>query len=196
VKAKIDNVKAKIQDKEEKRPWPRPTLARRPVFGQLAASPTSSPLEGSPRQLSTSHDKPGPDWHVGLDARRENRHQRAWRNDTPRHACTTVGGHAGSPPRQEPSCWSDGLRGHHIAIISHSATRKRGRRHSSTLYDAHKPRLRLGRGGLGEVLGQTETNADYSEKKPSVTERTVKPGHAAAPTTKYHDSASMCPDGQ
>jgi hypothetical protein len=33
VKAKIDNVKAKIQDKEERRPWSRPTLARRPVFG-------------------------------------------------------------------------------------------------------------------------------------------------------------------
>jgi hypothetical protein len=37
VKVKIDNVKAKIQDKEEKEPWSRPTLARRLVFGQLAA---------------------------------------------------------------------------------------------------------------------------------------------------------------
>jgi hypothetical protein len=60
VKAKIDNVKAKIQDKEEKGPWSRPTLARRPVFGQLAASPTSSPLEGPPRQVSASHDKSPP----------------------------------------------------------------------------------------------------------------------------------------
>jgi hypothetical protein len=50
VKAKIDNVKAKIQDKEERRPWSRPTLARRPVFGQLVASRTSSPLEEPPRQ--------------------------------------------------------------------------------------------------------------------------------------------------
>jgi hypothetical protein len=47
VKAKIDNVKAKIQDKEKKEPWSRPTLARRLVFGQLAASPTSFPLEES-----------------------------------------------------------------------------------------------------------------------------------------------------
>jgi hypothetical protein len=47
VKAKIDNVKAKIQDKEEKEPWSRPTLARRPVFGQLATSPTSFPPEES-----------------------------------------------------------------------------------------------------------------------------------------------------
>jgi hypothetical protein len=57
VKAKIDNVKAKIQDKEEKRSWSRSTLARRPVFGQLAASPTSFPLEEPPRQVSTSHNK-------------------------------------------------------------------------------------------------------------------------------------------
>jgi hypothetical protein len=33
VKAKIDNVKAKIHDKEEERPWSKPTLARRPVSG-------------------------------------------------------------------------------------------------------------------------------------------------------------------
>jgi hypothetical protein len=60
VTAKIDNVKAKIQDKEERRPWSRPTLARRPVSGQLVASPTSSPLEGSLRQVSASHDKSPP----------------------------------------------------------------------------------------------------------------------------------------
>jgi hypothetical protein len=60
VKAKIDNIKAKIQAKEEKEPWSRPTLARRPVFGQLAASLTSSPLEGPPRQVSASHEKSPP----------------------------------------------------------------------------------------------------------------------------------------
>jgi hypothetical protein len=48
VKAKIDNVKAKIQDKEERRSWSRPTLARLPIFGQLAASLTSFPLEEPP----------------------------------------------------------------------------------------------------------------------------------------------------
>jgi hypothetical protein len=57
VKAKIDNVKAKIQDKEEKGPWSRPSLARRPVFSQLAASPTSFPLE---EPFSTSHEKSPP----------------------------------------------------------------------------------------------------------------------------------------
>jgi hypothetical protein len=54
VKAKIDNIKAKIEDKEEKGPWSRPTLA---FFDQLAASSTSSPLEGSPRQVSALHNK-------------------------------------------------------------------------------------------------------------------------------------------
>jgi hypothetical protein len=33
VKAKVDNVKAKIQDKQERGPWSRLTLARRPVLG-------------------------------------------------------------------------------------------------------------------------------------------------------------------
>jgi hypothetical protein len=42
VKAKIDNVKEKIQDKEEGSPWSRPTLARRLVSGQMAASLTIS----------------------------------------------------------------------------------------------------------------------------------------------------------
>jgi hypothetical protein len=57
VKAKIDNVKEKIHDKEERRSWSRPTLARHSVFGQLAASTTSFPLEEPPRQVSASHDK-------------------------------------------------------------------------------------------------------------------------------------------
>jgi hypothetical protein len=121
VKAKIDNVNTKIQNKEEKRSWSRPTLAIRPIFGQLVASPTSFPLEEPPRQVSshekspprttsldiarqvsTSHEKSGPDWYVGLDARHEHRHRRVWRNESPRHAGTTAGGHEGGLPRQEP----------------------------------------------------------------------------------------------
>jgi hypothetical protein len=90
VKAKIDNVKSKIQDKEEKGPWSRPSLARRPVFSQLAASPTSFPLkeplstshDKSPprtrslrlaREVSASHEKSGPDWYVGRGARHGHR---------------------------------------------------------------------------------------------------------------------------
>jgi hypothetical protein len=47
-------------------------------------------------------------------------------------------------------------------------------RHSSTLYDAHEPRLRLGRG----KLGHTKTSPNYSGRRPSVPEETVQPGHA------------------
>jgi hypothetical protein len=46
-------------------------------LGQLAASLTSSPLEGPPRQVSVSHEKSGPGWHVGPDAQRERHHRRA-----------------------------------------------------------------------------------------------------------------------
>jgi septal ring factor EnvC (AmiA/AmiB activator) len=91
VQAKIDNVKEKIQDKEEKEPWSRPTLARRLGFGQLAASPTSFPLEESlrlarqvsalhekfpphtrslhlAREVTATHEKSSSDWCVGPDA--------------------------------------------------------------------------------------------------------------------------------
>jgi hypothetical protein len=40
------------------------------------------------------------------------------------------------------------------SIISHSTTRKLSPRHSSTLYDTHKPRHRLGRGKLGKCSGR------------------------------------------
>jgi hypothetical protein len=165
VKAKINGVKAKIQDEEDWGPWSRPTLVRRPVYDQLAASPTSSLKEGSPRQVSASHEKSPPrmtspaptgawaQMHSG-SPRREHYHRRAWRNDSPRHSSTTAGGHATNSPRQETKCWPDRLRGHLIAIISHSATRKLSPRHSSTLYDAHGPRLRLERGGLVKYSGR------------------------------------------
>jgi hypothetical protein len=125
------------------------------------------------RQVSTSHDKISPDWCVNPNTRLELRHRRAWRNESPRHASTTVGG----PPRQEPKCWSDQLRDHHIAIISHSTAHKLSPRHSSILYDAHKPRLRLGRGKLGKNsrrLRQAQTtrgggHAPRSEQSSPVT---------------------------
>jgi hypothetical protein len=52
-------------------------------LGQSAASLTSSPLEGPPRQVSVSHEKSGPGWHVGPDAQRERHHRRAWGNGSP-----------------------------------------------------------------------------------------------------------------
>jgi hypothetical protein len=69
-------------------------------------------------------------------------------------------------------------------------------RHSSTLYDAHKPRLRLGRGKLGKHSSRLRQAQNYSGRRPSVPEKTVQPGHAAVSPTRHRDSASMHPDGQ
>jgi hypothetical protein len=104
----------------------RPSLERRPVFGQVAASPTCFPLEelayashDKPtlrttslrlaRQVSISRDKfpprttsPAPTSAMGPDAQLGRRHRRARRSESPRHAETTAGGHAGDLPRQEP----------------------------------------------------------------------------------------------
>jgi hypothetical protein len=102
VKAKIENVKAKIQDKEERRSWSRPTLARRPVLSQLAVSPTSFPLEEPPRQVSASHEKFGPDWCVGPDARHEHRHRRVWRTNLHVMQEQQLAAMQEACPRQEP----------------------------------------------------------------------------------------------
>jgi hypothetical protein len=80
MKAKIDNVKAKIPDKEDWGPRSRPTLARRHASDQLAASPTNSLQEGPPRQVFASHELPPPDsdWCVGHDTQHEHLHRNAW----------------------------------------------------------------------------------------------------------------------
>jgi hypothetical protein len=63
------------------------------------------PTRGTPttslclaQQVSASHEKSGPGWHVGLDSQREHHHRRVWRNDSPRHAGTIAGSHASSSP--------------------------------------------------------------------------------------------------
>jgi hypothetical protein len=62
-------------------------------------------------------------------------------------------------------------------------------RHSSTLYDAHKP-SRLGRGKLGKHSCRLRQALNYSGRRPSVPEGTIQPGHAAASPTRHRDSAS------
>jgi hypothetical protein len=69
-------------------------------------------------------------------------------------------------------------------------------RHSSTLYDAHEPKLRLGRGKLGKHSGRLRHAQNYSGRRPSVSEGTVQPGHATVSSTRNRDSASMHPDGR
>jgi hypothetical protein len=93
----------------------RPSMARRPVFSQLAAPPTSFPLEEPShekslprtrglrlaREVSASHDKSPPRMTSPAPTS-------AWAQThgtdiaTDAHAGTTAGGHAGSLPRQEP----------------------------------------------------------------------------------------------
>jgi hypothetical protein len=69
-------------------------------------------------------------------------------------------------------------------------------RHSSTLYNAHEPRLRLGRGKLGKHSGRLRQAQNYSGRRPSVPEGTVQPGHAAVSLTMHRDSTSMHSDGR
>jgi hypothetical protein len=113
VKAKIDNIKTKIQDEEDRGPRSRPTLARHHASDQLAASLTSSPQEGSPprslrlaREVSTSHELPPTPTEVWAMTRsaslvHERLHHDAWGNDSPHHANALAGGPCKqlAPPR-------------------------------------------------------------------------------------------------
>jgi hypothetical protein len=114
VKAKIDNVKAKIQDEEDWGPLSRPSLSRRHVPDQLGASPTNSPLEGPlpsslrlARQVSASHNKPLDSheqfpypteaWTTPRRAAPRGKclQRDAWGTDSPHHANTPAGGRRG-----------------------------------------------------------------------------------------------------
>jgi hypothetical protein len=118
------------------------------------------PTRGTPttslrlaREVSASHEKSGPGWCVGPDARHEHHHRRVWMNESPCHAGTTAGSHAEARPDKSLNVVLTG----YAAITSPSSPTlphtKLNPRHSSTIYDAHKPRLRLGRGKLGRYSG-------------------------------------------
>jgi hypothetical protein len=160
--------------KKECRSSSRLPLARRPVFGQVAASPTSFPLE---EPVSASHDKspprttsPAPTSAWDPDAQLGHRHRRARRSESPRHAETTAGGHVGNLPDKSLNV---GLTSRTTMTSPSSLTLPRARlnpRHSSTLYDAHEPRLRLGRGKLGKHSGrlrqaQTTRGEDQASRR-------------------------------
>jgi hypothetical protein len=132
----------------------RPSLARRPVLGRTTASPTSFPLE------ELSHDKspprttsPGSDYCVDPDARLERRYRCVRRSESPRQAETTADSQANCPGKS----LNAGLTSRAAITSPSSPTLPHARlnpRHSSTLYDAHEPRLRLGRGKLGKHSGR------------------------------------------
>jgi hypothetical protein len=133
----------------------RPSLARQPVLGWTAASLTSFPL-GSPRttslRLARQVQDPTCTWsraHYSGDA------TDAWgganlhvtRKQQPAAMQATCPGkslNTGLTSRAtitSPSC----------PTLPHARLNPR---HSSTLYDAHEPRLRLGRGKLGKHSGR------------------------------------------
>jgi hypothetical protein len=104
LKAKIGNVKAKIQEEEDPGPRSRPSLARHPVPDQLGASTTSSLQEGPPptnlrlaRQVSVPRELPLTQAGAWTTARSASPgcgrvHHDAWGTDSPRHATTPAGG--------------------------------------------------------------------------------------------------------
>jgi hypothetical protein len=68
-------------------------------------------------------------------------------------------------------------------------------RHLSTLYDAHEPRLRLGRGKLGKHSGRLR-QAQTTWRRPSILKGIVQPGHAEASPAGHRNSTSMHSDGR
>jgi hypothetical protein len=175
----------------------RPSLARRPVLGRTAASPTSFPLEEPSHDKSPSRTtSPGSDWYVGPSALLGRRYRCTGRSESPRHAETTADGHASGRPGKSLNA---GLTSRATITSPSSSTLPHARlnpRHSSTLYDAHNPRLRLGRGKLGKHSDRLRQAQTTRGRRPSVPEETVQPSHAAASPTRHRDSASLHPDGQ
>jgi hypothetical protein len=136
----------------------RPSLARLPVFSQLAASPTRFPLE---ELVSASHDKYPPRTTIPAPTS-------VWAQTHGAGIATDACGGTNLHFTREQqlaamqaACPSKSLNAgltSCTAITSPSSptlTHARlSRRHSSTLYDAHKPRLRLRRGSLGKYSGR------------------------------------------
>jgi hypothetical protein len=151
-----------------------PHWQRRPVLSQLAAPPTSSPLE---EPVSASHDKspprtisPAPTsvWAqthgtgIAIDACGGTNLHVTWEQQL-------VAMQAAYPGKS----LNTGLTGCTAITSPSSPTLPHARlspRHSSTLYDAHKPRLRLGRGKLGKYSGRLGQAQNYSGGRPSVLE--------------------------
>jgi hypothetical protein len=136
----------------------RPSLARRPDFGRLATSPTGFPLE---EPGSASHEKslsPTSAWAqthgsgIATDARgganlHVTRKQQLAAMQTTCPSKSLNAGLTGCTAIPSPLS----------PTLPHARLNPR---HSSTLYDARRPRLRLGRGKLGKYssrLRQAQT---------------------------------------
>jgi hypothetical protein len=138
----------------------RPSLARRPVLSQLVASPTSFPQE---EPVSASHEKSPPRTTSSAPTSAwAQTHCASITTDacegtnlhiTREQQLATM--HAACPGKS----LNAGLTGRATITSPSSPTLPHARlrpRHSSTLYDAHKPRLRLGRGEIGKHSADDE----------------------------------------
>jgi hypothetical protein len=168
----------------------RPSLARRPILSQLVAPPTSFTLE---EPVSASHDKSPPRATSSAPTS-------AWVQTHDASIATDVYGETNLHVTQEQqlaamqaACpgksLNAGLAGCTVITSSSSSTLSHARlhpRHSSTLYDAHKPRLRLGRGKLGKYSGRLrraqttrgEGQASWREQSNPATRRLSRQGIA------------------
>jgi hypothetical protein len=140
----------------------RPTLARRPVLGRTAASPTSFQLE------EPSHTKSLARTTSPRLARQVQAPTSTWARAHYLGDATDAWGGANlhvtrkqQLAAMQATCPGKSLNAgltSRVAITSPSSpTLPHARlnpRHSSTLYDAHEPRLRLGRGKLGKHSGR------------------------------------------
>jgi hypothetical protein len=140
----------------------RPSLARRPVLGRTAASPTSFPLE------EPSHDKSPPRTTSLCLTRQVQAPTGMWARAHYSGGTTDVRGGANlhvtrkqqvaSMQAARPSKSLNACLTSHATITSPSSpTLPHARlspRHSSTLYNVRRPRLRLVRGKLGKHSGR------------------------------------------
>jgi hypothetical protein len=69
-------------------------------------------------------------------------------------------------------------------------------RHSSTLYDACKPRLRLTRGKASKYSGRLKQAQTTRGEGQASQKEQFNPSHAATSPTRHHNSAPIRPDGQ
>jgi hypothetical protein len=157
----------------------RSSLARRPVHGRMTASPTNFPLEELvsvptttslclARQVSASHHKYLPRTTSLRLARQV--WLRLVRGAQPHNLGVTTDVREGADlhvmrkqqlAAMQATCpdksLNAGLTSHATITLPSPSTlphATRNLRHLSTLYDAHEPRLRLGRGKLGKHSGR------------------------------------------
>jgi hypothetical protein len=179
----------------------RPSLSRRPVLSQSDTSPTSFPQE---EQVSASHDKSLPrTTSLHLARQVSTSHDKfdstsAWAQMHGASIATDACGemnlhvtrelqlaamHAAKPGKS----FNAGLTSRATVTSPSSLTLLHAilrPRHSSTLYDAHKPRLRLGCGKLGKHSGRLrqaqttreEGQASWSEQSDPTTRRLSRQG--------------------